>query len=1012
MRLSKKMKIIILGMLLISPILAQNEIDKRELSKLINERIQKDISVGAIVVDSMAFDGKYASIYCNQNLSYYPFRANKIKELKDIIDSYLIRESKVKYENISIYANGENVEKLIPNLYRGKKDKETSFINKFEAPLISKESKLYNPNKGLTNRHIALWQSHGFYFESKLDRWEWQRARIFQTVEDLYTQSYVLPFLVPMLENAGAIVLLPRERDIQTEEIIIDNDTQTSSHYIELNGSKSWYIGTEPGFAYLKKVYTGFENPFLEGSYREIETINKGKQSSIEWIPNILKNGSYAVYVSYKSLPNSTTNARYTVYHNGGSSEFHINQQMGGGTWIYLGHFNFQEGISQDNKVVLTNLSNKKGEILTADAVKIGGGYGNIARRVSEEGVMSNSKSSEQLNNAVTKVKNNFSEYQISSYPRFTEAARYWMQWAGIPDSIYSPSRGVNDYTDDYQSRGLWVNYISGGSSANPLEEGLNIPIDLAFAFHTDAGTTLNDSIIGTLGIYYTKSYDGKLANGASRELNRDLTDLIQSQIVNDIRTLYNPKWTRRGMWNKAYSEATLPKVPTMLLELLSHQNFADMQYGLDPRFRFTVSRSIYKGMLKYISSQYNIPYVVQPLPINSFKIECKNSKALLSWENTIDSLEATATPSGYIVYSKIGDQDFDQGKLVKKNNFEIEIPKGVVCCFKVTAINDGGESFPSETLAVADAINSKGSVLIVNGFTRVSAPDDFDARLDSLAGFLDSSDFGVPYLKDISYIGSMKEFRRTIPWMDDDASGFGDSYGNFETEVIAGNSFDYPILHGEAILKAGFSFTSISKKSFENGGVDTSQFDVVDLILGKEKQSKIGPSSLDMIDYKTFSSKMQNVITAYCKQGGLVFASGSYIGTDLWDNPLVASKKEDQDFAKDVLGYKWRVNKAAIMGEIKEVNSPVSRGGCRYKYYNTLNDQSYIVESPDGIEPANKNGQTVIRYSENNLSAAVAYIGEGYKTYIMGLPFESIKGSEERAYLMKQILDFLMNDN
>lgn len=54
-----------------------------------------------------------------------------------------------------------------------------------------------------------------------------------------------------------------------------------------------------------------------------------------------------------------------------------------------------------------------------------------------------------------------------------------------------------------------------------------------------------------------------------------------------------------------------------------------------------------------------------------------------------------------------------------------------------------------------------------------------------------------------------MKEFRRQIPWMDDDASGFGDSYGTHETMVIAGNSFDYPAVHGEAILKAGYSFVS-----------------------------------------------------------------------------------------------------------------------------------------------------------------------------------------------------------
>ena len=40
---------------------------------------------------------------------------------------------------------------------------------------------------------------------------------------------------------------------------------------------------------------------------------------------------------------------------------------------------------------------------------------------------------------------------------------------------------------------------LPGGSAANPTERGLNIPVDMAFAFHSDAGTTLNDSIIVTL---------------------------------------------------------------------------------------------------------------------------------------------------------------------------------------------------------------------------------------------------------------------------------------------------------------------------------------------------------------------------------------------------------------------------------------------------------------------------------------------------------------------------------
>lgn len=49
----------------------------------------------------------------------------------------------------------------------------------------------------------------------------WQRARVFQVNEVVYAIYYVLPYLVPMLENAGANVLLPRRQDTQTNEVIV-----------------------------------------------------------------------------------------------------------------------------------------------------------------------------------------------------------------------------------------------------------------------------------------------------------------------------------------------------------------------------------------------------------------------------------------------------------------------------------------------------------------------------------------------------------------------------------------------------------------------------------------------------------------------------------------------------------------------------------------------------------------------------------------------------------------------
>ncbi len=62
----------------------------------------------------------------------------------------------------------------------------------------------------------------------------------------------------------------------------------------------------------------------------------------------------------------------------------------------------------------------------------------------------------------------------MSGLPRYLEGARYWLQWAGMPEYIYSPYHGEDDYKDDYTSRGNWVNYLAGGSRVTS-RTGLNI---------------------------------------------------------------------------------------------------------------------------------------------------------------------------------------------------------------------------------------------------------------------------------------------------------------------------------------------------------------------------------------------------------------------------------------------------------------------------------------------------------------------------------------------------------
>lgn len=971
-----------------------DQASRDRINQILNELKPANLTIGKIAADTILIDYKKGKIKMDMNkiYGYVPEIESYTEAVKEQVNITLGKEY-----SIEVTVLGRPVEEFSLNArhkYVKRKEKDR-FVNALDP--------LSHPTKGLDGKIIALWQSHGCYFEPKEDRWEWQRARIFQTVEDLFPQSFVIPFLMPMLENAGAYVMSPRERDTRSQEFIIDNDGGIARDtYREKSGEKAWTQGGT-GFAYAKKVYQDFDNPFREGTFRQVLTTKGDKVSEATWNALIGADGYYAVYVSYASLPESTTDALYTVHESSGDRQFRINQRMGGGTWVYLGHFHFELG---DQPIVtVSNKSSKKNRVLTADAVKVGGGYGNIARRVKDvvsDNVKSSDADKQKAEERRTRI---HSEYRLSGYPRYTEAARYWLQWAGVPDSVYSPSNGVNDYTDDYKCRGLWVNYLAGGSSVLPDREGLNIPVDLAFAFHTDAGTFKNDDIVGTLGIYYSNN-GGKYANGTDRMTSHQLTDYIMTNIVNDVRAKFESKWTRRGMWDASYYEARVPEVPTMLLELLSHQNFADMRYGLDPTFRFTVSRAIYKGMVEFLAAKEGRDdYVIQPLPVNSFSIRKTGDRTYrLKWQPTVDDLCDRAEATSYVVYERTSRGAYHQIAVTAAPEYEVYIADNDIHSYRIVAQNEGGLSFPSETLSLGCPENSKGEVLVINGFTRVSAPDWFDSG--DIAGFYNAHDRGVGYMQDINFIGDMFEFRRELPWFDDDSAGFGASRSNYEDKVIAGNTFDYPQVHGEAILEAGYSFVSTSVAAVENGSVSLNDYRYCDLILGKQKETVIGRGEMPN-RFKAYPEALQKAISAYCAQGGNILVSGSYVATDVWDNPN--SDDATRDFAKNVLGYQWRVGQACVEGCARIVPSYFDEfRDLTLNYHTALDNDCYAIESPDGIIPADKEtGCVLMRYTENNIPAAVSNDFGTYRTCVIGFPFETIHGTAERVELMKQVLDF-----
>lgn len=909
------------------------------------------------------YERKTIAIHASESFAYQPFRPETVEAVYNQVKELL--PGPVHYYRLTIFADGKPIEELIPNIYRNKKkDKErmslkTDYKDKAWVKNISRPNEI---SRGLQDRHIAIWQSHGNYFKNDKNEWGWQRPRLFCTTEDLFTQSFVLPYVIPMLENAGAIVYTPRERDTQKNEIIVDNDTPNASLYLEV-GSKKAHWATTPikGFAQKKAIYRDGENPFTDGTCRFIPTERKKKnkdQAFAEWVPTLPAKGEYAVYVSYRTLPNSVSDAKYLVFHNGGVTEFKVNQKIGGGTWVYLGTFEFDKGNNDYGMVVLSNESSEHG-VVCADAVRFGGGMGNIERGGKTSGL-----------------------------PRYLEGARYSAQWAGMPYEVYAGRKGENDYADDINTRSNTINYLSGGSVYNPQQPGLGIPLEMTMALHSDAGCSKTDELIGSLGIYTTDFNNGKLNTGIDRYASRDLADILLTQIQKDIYSSYNLSWTRRSMWNRNYSETRLPATPSTIIELLSHQNFADMQLGHDPNFKFTVGRAIYKGILQFVAGQHDKEYVVQPLPVSNFTIRFgkKKNTLELSWKGENDPQEPTAQPREYIVYTRIGYGGFDNGTLVSKTSHTVKIEPGLVYSFKVTAVNRGGESFPSEILSAYKAKRERERVLIINGFDRVSGPaviNTFDK-----AGFDLEQDPGVPYLSNISFSGAQIGFDRAQAGKEGEGS-LGYSGSELEGMKIAGNTFDYPFIHGKAIQAAGkYSFVSCSDEAVENGTVTLEDYPVVDYILGMEKEDPV-----HKVYYKTFSSAMQRIITSYCQSGGNLFVSGAYVGSDM------SGTQGNREFTEKILKYGYQSSMT------DKSSNRINGLGRTITIPRAPNETSYAVPAPDCIVPVDT-AFPVFTYVPGNQSAGIAYKGN-YRTFVLGFPFESIQSEADRATIMAGILGF-----
>lgn len=270
----------------------------------------------------------------------------------------------------------------------------------------------------------TVWLSPGHGWHNTGSGFVTQRGTTNGIVEDFTTAETIDYYLMHYLYNAGANVWSVRERDVNTNQIIVDNDV-TSSGYSETG---SWSTGSIAGYG---------------GTYR-VATASATETATAIFTPNVTQSGLYWVSVRCIAGTNRATDVSYTIIHSGDTSKVLVNQEIHSDTWVHVGQYYFTAG--SVNRIILSNQSNEAGQAIIADAVRLGGGVGNEL---------------DCLNTA----------QPASGRPRYDESARQFARFQGYPTC-----------TEDVTVRPRFAEWEATKGTTTELANSVYV------SFHTNAG--------------------------------------------------------------------------------------------------------------------------------------------------------------------------------------------------------------------------------------------------------------------------------------------------------------------------------------------------------------------------------------------------------------------------------------------------------------------------------------------------------------------------------------------
>ena len=157
------------------------------------------------------------------------------------------------------------------------------------------------------------------------------------------------PSSVMLSDDANDVVIADAVRLVHIPEPMPTIDG------IELDDTEAIFTGTWP-FSTVSYGYYG-------SAYR-YRWAGVGDNTAT-WMVNIPEADSWEVYARWTSSSNRATDAPYTVNHADGSTVVLRNQEINGGSWVSLGVFDFNEGITS---IVL---SDDADDVVIADGIKL-----------------------------------------------------------------------------------------------------------------------------------------------------------------------------------------------------------------------------------------------------------------------------------------------------------------------------------------------------------------------------------------------------------------------------------------------------------------------------------------------------------------------------------------------------------------------------------------------------------------------------------------------------------------